>query len=526
MAEHSFHNSKLKNSKLFNRLQQLLSNKAAAALLLFTFASLLYLSLIMREQVSYQEGVLFRLIDLQWSEMFNLFRSGPADLQPPLYYIIIKTLSLVTGRSLLAFRIVSALSAALLLVVFYCFSLVLLTKRGTLAALLLLVVNPLILAYAREASPMMITILLCVFFLAFYYRALTRPNMFVYILFFLSGVAGIFTSYYFIPLLVSVIIFTGFFFLYKRNDEHPNKRNMLVTTGLLLVMTGLLLFRTPALINHFRVLPVETWSLPWHRGTFIDILSFFFSTKFGNDVHPFIPSSFAALVVIVFVLYGFYYHYRENTLTFKHYFLLGMYLIPFLVVTIISLVYEGIVNYQMFLALMPIILILYGIGIEVVKRRYLQMIYSAALVLILAPTFYIQYTDNFNGSSGDTSEYISSNRDKSGTIITLDPVSWLTLSEYLTDKESVFLFTIGHPSLPDPVIPNDRLLYENSSNPHLDTQDSLWLIMTPQTKELARNFMKLNNFEVDPGEKQEILQFEHSRLRHKVLLLRRLANST
>jgi predicted membrane-bound mannosyltransferase len=495
--------------------------------LLFLFSFSLFLINNGHEQVWYDESLTLHFSGLEFGTMLHEIGFNGAEANPPLFHIMMKALRTVFGDSLPVLRGFSALCAGLLVVAQYFFIKKIFNEKTALFASVLLVLNPIVIAFSQELRMYMFAALLVFISLCSLYLAVEEKKKRYWIFFVLAAVAGIYTHYYsFFALFVS-FLYIVFHLIDNRRDFRREKKTLaFYAVSVVIILASFV----PWLAGFYKQLydmSFAQWTESMKPDILLRIIGYFFTTKFSYDVNPILPYVFFGVFALIFIAFGIYYQIRKKTGMKALIFFLAAFFIPVIISFTYSLFFYSIINFRYFVIFFPFFVVLFAYGLGIIPYKKLSLIFLFGFIILLSPTVLKIYTDNFNGSARDTSEYIRENVKTDDAVITFENTSFLTLFYYLKQPENLYYYSDER--LPDCYGVNIRpqtYVVGRDVQKVIREHASLWLVLTPWSKDMADSFVNANvNLFVDPTVNPKLNNFESSWIKHKIIHLVKLRQS-
>jgi len=299
------------------------------------------------------------------------------DPQPPFYYMLVYIYSFLFGGGKLL-RGLSVIFSMLSLGMFYKLARLFFNRRMSIYALLIMVLNPLQIWYAQEARSYTMVLFFAISFIYFYTQALKTNKPFYWISFFLSSICGIYTSYYFIFLLIG----SGFTLLFFK-DYRPHIKKWIITIIGISILFLPFMFMS---LGHLNYIKNDFWlpppSLKWLIWIFAN-----FNLGYSANLGQFI----AGLVLFgSLFMYGMYSYYRSNkkgAIT-----LLLFFLSPFIGAYIFSKTIAPIYITRQLLICSPLYYLFVAKGIYGIKRKIPHVLALVFVVLLLSSSLVNYYS--------------------------------------------------------------------------------------------------------------------------------------
>lgn len=456
-----------------------------------------------------------------------LFKVGfdGTEFHPPLYHLILGSLRAVFGESIIVLRGFSAVCGALLVVSVFVFTRNLYSIKTAIVTALLLLCNPVVVAYSQETMMYtMAAFLVAVNTFSFYYAFNLNKSHFwtVYIA---TGIAGLYTHYYFVFTFFNAALFVVYKYVRKECSFKKHQQLLFSYIRSQLVIGICFLPWLPAFWKQVHDTAAANWFEPVELMLPFKIVSYFFTSKFSYDVNPFIHCYFIAAFVLLVITYGTV--IKGKMKSDDHVLYIITFVFPVLISCVVSLVTHSIIMFRYFILFFPFLLILFSLGLNRIQNK---VVFSACMVLFLVvQSFSVAkiYTRNFNGSSRDMAEYLHENCGESEPAIVFDNTLFVPMYYYMKRSENLYMYidSIYGNSFGVPVF-RSSCINEATIRETVGNTDSYFFVFSSRTKPFAEWIgNRFPDFAVDSALTSPTFKFEHSWLRGRIVHYRRSAKN-
>lgn len=304
-----------------------------------------------------------------------MFEKCHDDPHSSFYYLLIYSCSFFL-KGWWSLRVLSVIFSTLSLLVFYKLARLIYDRSTGIFALLLMAMSPFQVWYAQEMRAYAISGFFALLATLFFVKLLVKEKNSYWVYFFISGIFALLTNYYSVLLLIIALIFL----LFKRNFQYSRKACLSI--AILLVFFVSLL---GPILHRFYMVKNFSWLLP----PALRNLSLSFAVfGLGYSAHYF-QLIIGLYILAALFIYGIYKSFKDkNKYTV---FLLSSFLLPIIVIFIISKITVPLYIDRQFIVITPFyyLLIAKGItGIKNIKIKLSTCIVLAALMISLLVNYY------------------------------------------------------------------------------------------------------------------------------------------
>jgi mannosyltransferase len=362
------------------------------------------------------------------------------EYHPPLYHIFIGLLRMLLGDSPVLLRGFSALCGSLLIVSVYLFIRQTGNRTVALTSSLLVMANPIVVAFSQEIMMYTLATLLATVNLLSFYCIFEMKRFKLWPVYIFSALLGIYTHYYFVFTLVTTFFFVVFKWLRKDVAFKSDKKLLLRYLASQTIICVCFLPWLPAFCKQSHATALATWFEPIEYLTPLKIIIYFFTSKFSYDANPIVSCQSITSFVLFFILFGIYVRIRSGkNINFMVY-AIAAFVLPILITCIISALTHSIIMFRYYILFFPFLMILFAQGLNLISNKKLSMLLCAIYLAVMAFSIMITLKDHFNGSGGDAANYLKKNTGIDEPVIVLDNASFATLYYYLGKPTNLFFY--------------------------------------------------------------------------------------
>jgi 4-amino-4-deoxy-L-arabinose transferase-like glycosyltransferase len=434
------------------------------------------------------------------------------EAAPPLYYLLIKPVISIFGASLFYLRAFNAFLTCVLLLVVYLFTRYLFQHRTAFIASCLLLLNPVTIANAREVNVLPLATVLCVSALFSFYLAIQTGKIRYWIYYGLLLTLGLYTHYFFWFVFIGCCVYyVGFLLWWK-----PTSSKTCLIPFLIANIGACLLFfpwLKPFLMQ-WQALKYQTWFEPVNFLIFRNILVYFFTSKFAQEINPLIPGFIPALFIFFTIFFMLYPKLRHKIQTDAYSFLLIPVFLPLLITIAFSVCFFSIVNLRNYFLFFPFFIILAARAFTLIKHKFFKIFIPLLLCLSLLPTIYLSYSISFNGPSVELAAYLKQERKSAEPIVACDKISYITLDHYLGGDPLLYYFSISENNADFGHGIQTQEWYQTAKG-----LSSFWVVLVPWEDTNYLRILTFDTFVSDPQLPERVLSDGQSWLKFKLIHL-------
>ncbi|MBN2738013.1 MAG: glycosyltransferase family 39 protein [Spirochaetales bacterium] len=503
----------IKVQNFLKSIPPLLLEKKITIIIIFLLSFAIFSINIGSEQIWYDEALSLHFSQPELPELIKQIGYNGAEANPPLYHLIIKGARAIFNENITAFRLISAFFSSLLAVSLYLFTLNIFDRKTAIISILLLCLNPVIIGFSQEIRMYTLSALLCFINISAFYLYLNKAKTLWIVLYAISGIAGLYTQYYFI----FTIIIT--FMIFILDSIYKGKFNMKLFLLYIGINTFFLLAFSPwipSMVNQIKNIAMAKWTEDITGDILFKIFGYFFSSKFTHDVHPFIPYQIFTFFALFFSGFAVYSSIKKGVFIPKTSLLLGSFLIPLLFSIIYSVLFTSIINFRYFVLFAPFFFILIAYGITCFFKGKWPYIITSIYLIFLSPAIFLNYSETFNGSPKNMAYFLNHNIRQNEKILTFDSGTFLTLNYYIENQENLYFYSPKRlpPCYGTQLYPQ-RYVTDSEIRNILSTSQSHWMVYTPWTKSLIPELLAKENLATDQSLAPKIYEHQWSWPRFK-----------
>ena len=444
------------------------------------------------------------------------------EFHPPLYHLVLAAIRVFFGNSIVILRGFSALCGGALVAVVYLFSRELFGHRTAVATSMLLIINPIVVAFSQELRMYMPATLLVSVNIFSLYRAVRgeRENRSgrYWIAYTVTAIMGVYTHYYFFMTFFVVLVYMASEVL--GTDMATRMRRRIISRYLLSQVTVIAAFIpwVGAIVKQRHETTLAPWFESADAAAPLKIIGYFYTTKFSYNVNV-VPYYAMAVGICLIVVYGIWTVIRSKKNYGKLVLPVAGFFVPVIVSWLFSIRNPSVLNFRYFVLYFPFLAILTANGVVAVPVKKVS---AGILVVILAvsavPVVNV-FKQNFNGSGRDAADFLKQNSMWSEPIISVDNAIYATLLLYLNRRKNLFYYSpVDLPACFGVNIRRTTFIVGEKIRDVIEPQKSFFLVMSPGTKMLLEEFkVKFPEFEIDTAVPQKIFQFKYSWLRIRIV---------
>ena len=379
------------------------------------------------------DEVFSRNVAVQTSLNLIVYDGVAGDVHPPLYFVLLYGWVHLTGDSVLALRVFSALLSILTLPAIFFLARRLFGVRAGTIALALAVLSPLQIYYAQEARQYMLSVL-CASWIGVGLFGLVQNRKFAPIIYVIAAVAGLYTHYFIGLLLVALHVWLIVYRPARQKWQRWLLADLLITICFL-PQVAIFLGQTQAVLGGFWITPPSV-AAPLATLAFLLI----------GAILP-LKVAYLALVVIACALAVGYLDMRRIGATLRAGWWLGVtaVIMPMILALFVSFIRSPIYLDRSFALLSPFLLVILAGGLAYARRPSLSPLIGALLVLIFVgcDAFYVLTPDPAKPPYRQAAEQIMAQSDAlAAPVIHFHDSSYLPMTYYAPELDQK-LFNLG-----------------------------------------------------------------------------------
>ncbi|MBN2444997.1 MAG: glycosyltransferase family 39 protein [Spirochaetales bacterium] len=405
----------MKRVNLFKGLKEI--PECVFVFILFFLSLFLFLLNNLHEGVGINEAITLSLIKLDISGLLSQLPQASPDTQLPFYYLFLKGISFFVGyNNVFILRCLSALLGSLFILCFYFFSKTIVNRKTALVASFILLFNPLLIAYTREISMYTMTALFAIANLYSFYFLLNlycdhskmRTIHMVrkyWILYFLSGILGIYTHYFFINTLFINFVYIIYLLIIQKENLKKLKEAIIVFSILNTIFICSYIPWLPQAVKHLEFI-VNT--IDWEQmsvSIILRILGFPFTSKYGYDTN--IIPSFVIVIFFIIITYLLFMLLRKKRISKAMVFVIISFVFPLVTLFISSLLFSTTLFINSYFIFFPFFFLFIIYNIFQVDQKFLKLFLLFLIMGVFSTSALKIYTHRFNGEADTLFSYVT-----------------------------------------------------------------------------------------------------------------------
>lgn len=395
----------------------------------------------------FDEAFSWRLVQFNWSEMIT---RAAADVHPPLYYLLLKSWSLVFASSLLSLRSFSVLFAATTILAGYLFASSVFRSRLTgLTAAAFIALSGFQIQYGWEARMYTLGTTLALSSSWLLILGIRKPRLYIWLLYSVTAVAFAYTHYFAFFSLAAHAIFVITYLIYSaRGRPGEVLQNKILWYALISAIVALVIYLPwlPTFLSQNRQVQEAYWvpelslrSIPstWYR---------FISPTNNINTHQYriwviTVSSIFLISLIGRIIIPSWRRKLSKTVADGSYFVLLMILTPFVLAVILSLIGQSLYNDRFFVFAQLFALVALASLISHISFKWIRYSFITLTLIALggaSVTYYLELNiENKPGAHAATTTIYPEISPREAVIVS-SPFVYFAIDHYATEEFDIY----------------------------------------------------------------------------------------